>query len=55
MLPPFAEHRGITMTDQVGSLSWRVNQLTSRLGLQYPNYSMTTRRLVLTAAGRSRF
>jgi nitronate monooxygenase len=26
----------ITMTDQLGSQSWRENRLTSRLGLQYP-------------------
>src|ERR1700747_3115797 len=36
MLPPFAEHMGITMTKQVGSQSWRENRLTFRLGLQYP-------------------
>jgi len=36
MLPPFAGHMGMTMTDQVGSQLWRKNRLTSRLGLQYP-------------------
>jgi nitronate monooxygenase len=36
VLPLFAEHMGITMTNQVGSKSWTENRLTSRLGLQYP-------------------
>jgi nitronate monooxygenase len=36
MLPLFAEHMGITMTNQVGSRVWTDNRLTSRLGLRYP-------------------